>query len=119
MKNIRRKRDDFKQTGMSTIIKGKSKEVKIDATQYLDLRKFWSIFQESNKVSQKIKDLALNSLIDILIEFNDPEYKLLFINMCLENIKRGDTFYSSLIFLRKILKSYPFDAQNRLRTSNQ
>jgi hypothetical protein len=34
----------------------KKKEVKIDETKYIDLTLFWKIFQDQNKVSQKVKD---------------------------------------------------------------
>ena len=50
---------------MNTMFRGK-KEIKIDETKYMDLGKFWLIFQDFNKVSQKVKDSALNSLIEIL-----------------------------------------------------
>lgn len=51
------------------------------------------------------------------MEFNDMDQKYFFIQQSLENIKRGDTFYSSLIFLRKILQTYPVDAQNRMKSA--
>ncbi len=44
----------------------KQKEIKIDDSKYIDLTIFWQIFQDQNKISQKVKDLALNSLIEIL-----------------------------------------------------
>lgn len=94
----------------------KAKEVKIDETKYIDLSLFWQIFQDSNKVTQKIKDLALNSLVELLSEFNDPELKNRFMSMALENIKRGETFYSSLVFLRKVLNTFPFDAQVKFKS---
>ena len=41
--------------------------IQIDSSKYLDLDKFWQIAQESNtSVLLKTKDLALNSLIEIL-----------------------------------------------------
>lgn len=50
---------------MNTFVRGK-KEVKVDESKYFDLKKFWLIFQDANKVSQKVKEFALNSLLDIL-----------------------------------------------------
>jgi len=68
------------------------KEVKVDESKYIDLHKFWLVFQDSNKVSQKIKETALSSLVDILIDFNEKEMKDHFIMQSLENIKKSDTF---------------------------
>ena len=62
------------------------KDAKIDDTKYFDLSKFWLIFQDSNKVSQKVKDLSLNSLVDILKE-QEREARDSFISMALDNIK--------------------------------
>ena len=62
-----------------------------------------------------MKDLALNSLSEILTECNDKESKEFFILLALENIKKGDTFLNSIIFLRKILNSYPLDSQIRFK----
>ena len=58
----------------------------------------------------KVKDLALNSLIEILQEVNEKEIKDIFALLSLENIKKGDSFLSSIIFLRKILNTYPLDS---------
>lgn len=96
---------------------GKKKEVKIDEGRYVDLLLFWQIFQDSNKVAQKVKDLALNSLIEILQEQNDKESKDAFIFLVLDNIKSHQTFYSSLIFLRKILNTYPLESQVKYRAT--
>jgi len=37
--------------------------------------------------------------------------------LAIENIKKGDTFYSSIIFLRKVLNTYPLDSQLRFKSS--
>jgi len=63
-----------------------------------------------------VKDLALNSLVDILKE-QEKEAREIFIQMALENIKKGDTFYSSIIFLKKILHLYPLESQNKIRVN--
>jgi hypothetical protein len=42
------------------------KESKVDEGMYYDLIKFWQIMQDQNKVGHKVKELALNSLIEIL-----------------------------------------------------
>lgn len=115
MKNIVRLRNSQKQSLMNKLIKGK--EVKIDETKYIDLTLFWQIFQESYKVAPKVKDLALNSLVELLQEFNDSDQKSRFMSLALENIKRGDTFFSSLIFLRKVLNTFPLDAQVKFKGS--
>jgi hypothetical protein len=54
------------------------KENKLDESIFFDLTKFWYIMQDANKVSHKVKDLALNSLIEILTESNDKEQKEFF-----------------------------------------
>lgn len=51
---------------MTSFLRGGKKEVKIDEMKFYDPIKFWIIFQDSNKVSAKVKDLALNSLIEII-----------------------------------------------------
>jgi hypothetical protein len=67
MKNIKNiKLSQTKNSGIVNNIMGKKKEAKIDDSKYIDLTLFWQIFQDSNKVTQKIKDLSLNSLIEIL-----------------------------------------------------
>jgi hypothetical protein len=95
----------------------KKKEVKIDEDKYYDLILFWHIFQDANKVPQKVKDLALNSLIEILQEQNEKETKDSFIFLALENIKEHQTFYSSLIFLRKILNTFPLESQVKYKAA--
>lgn len=94
---------------MGSLLRNNKKE-KIDESKYLDLSKLWLIIQDSNKVPQKVKDLSLNCLIEILNEFNDKDLKDQFTNLAVENIKKGDTFYSSIIFLRKVLNTYPLDS---------
>ena len=118
MRNIRRLRQLNEQKGgvISGLMGAKKKEFKIDESKYYDLLLFWQIFQDSNKVSQKVKDLALNSLIEILQEQNEKESKESFIFLALDNIKLHQTFYSSLIFLRKILNTYPLESQIKYRT---
>lgn len=120
MRNIRRLRQAGESKGVmgavSTMM-GKRKEVKIDESRYVDLILFWQIMQDSNKVvAQKVKDLALNSLIDVLQEQNDKEIKDQFIFLALDNIKSHQTFYSSLLFLRKVLNTYPLDAAIKYRS---
>jgi len=86
------------------------KEVKIDESKYYDISKFWVAFQDGTKVTSKVKDLALNSLIEIIQEVNEKEVKDLYLNQALDNIKRGESFLNSLIFLRKLLSTYTFDS---------
>ena len=95
---------------MSNIMGSKKKEVKIDENKYIDLTLFWQIFQDQNKVTQKVKDQALSSLIEILSEFNEKEYKDVFIAAAMDNLKKGNTFFSSIVFLRKLINTYPLDA---------
>jgi hypothetical protein len=76
---------------VNNLLRGK-KEVKVDESKYIDLHKFWLVFQDANKVSQKVKETALSSMIDILIDFNEKEMKDHFILLSLENIKKSDTF---------------------------
>lgn len=66
-------------------------------------------------MTQKVKDLALNSLIEILNDFADKELKDHFTALVIENIRKSDTFYSSIIFLRKVLNTYPLDSQMRFK----
>lgn len=66
MKNIRAIKKSDAKSGLMGNILSKKKEVKIDESKYIDLVLFWQIFQDQNKVSQKVKELALNSLIEIL-----------------------------------------------------
>jgi hypothetical protein len=54
-----------------------------------------------------VKDLALTSLIEILSETNEKEQKDLFTMLAIENIRKCETFYSSIVFLKKILTTYP------------
>jgi hypothetical protein len=56
-----------------------------------------------------VKDLALISLIEILSETNEKEQKDLFTLLAIENIRKCNTFYSSIVFLKKILTTYPQD----------
>lgn len=56
-----------------------------------------------------MKDLALISLIEILSETNEKEQKDLFTLLAIENIRKCNTFYSSIVFLKKILTTYPQD----------
>ena len=95
----------------------KPKEIKIDESKFYDLTLFWQIFQDQNKVTQKVKDLALNSLIEILSETNDKEQKDLFTNLAIDNIRKGQTFYSSIVFLKKMLNTYPQDTLVKSKTS--
>lgn len=68
LKNIRYvKRGESKPGVLNNLLRNK-KEIKIDESKYIDLNKFWLIFQESNKVNQKVKDVALNSLCEILLD---------------------------------------------------
>lgn len=69
-------------------------------------------------MSQKVKELALNSLIEILQEFNDKEAKDNFTLLAIDNIKKGQTFYSSIIFLRKIINTYPLDSQIKFKSTS-
>lgn len=111
IKNINKaKKGDAKQGSSITNLLRTKKEIQIDPKSFYDLNKFWLIFQDSNKVLPKIKDLALNCLIEILLDANDKELKDYFTQTALENIKKGDTFLNSLIFLRKILNTYPVDS---------
>jgi hypothetical protein len=96
----------------------KKKEVKIDETKYIDLTLFWQIFQDQNKVSQKVKDQALNSLIEILQEFNEKEYKDMFTGFAIENLKKSNTFFSSIVFLRKVINTYPLDSQIKFKPTS-
>ena len=95
---------------MTNFLSRSKKEVKIDESKYFDLSKFWMIFQDANKIPQKVKDLALNSLIDIISELNEKEVKEQFTFLAIENIRKGDTFLNSIIFLRKLLNTYPLDS---------
>jgi hypothetical protein len=109
LKNIRAKQYQLNksaQSGLKNMI-SKQKEIKIDDSKYIDLTLFWQIFQDQNKVTQKVKDLALNSLIEILQEINEKEQKDLYTMLAIENIRKCQTFYSSIVFLRKILNTYP------------
>ena len=57
MKNIRNYKQQFaKNNSLVSNLMNKKKEVKIDESKYIDLSLFWKIFQDSNKVTQKIKD---------------------------------------------------------------
>lgn len=69
-------------------------------------------------MTYKVRDLALNSLIEILQEANDKEQKDAFINMSLENIKKEESFLNSLIFLRKTLNTFPLDSQIKYKTGS-
>lgn len=57
-------------------------------------------------------------MIEILSELNEKEIKEGFTQLAIDNIKRGDTFYSSVIFIRKILNTYPLDSQVRFKTGS-
>jgi len=118
MKNIRAIKKGDGKSGLMGNILSKKKEVKIDESKYIDLALFWQIFQDHNKVSQKVKELALNSLIEILQEFNDKEAKDNFTLLAIDNIKKGQTFYSSIIFLRKIINTYPLDSQIKFKSTS-
>mmetsp|Transcript_8862 Transcript_8862/g.8233 ORF Transcript_8862/g.8233 Transcript_8862/m.8233 type:complete len:493 (+) Transcript_8862:1431-2909(+) len=91
------------------------KEVKIDESKYYDISKFWVTFQDSNKVAQKVKDLALNSLIEIIQEINEKEVKEHYLSLALDNIKKGDTFLNSIVFFRKLLGTFALDSQVKYR----
>jgi len=45
-----------------------------------------------------------------LNEFNDKEYKDTYIVMSIDNLKNSTTFYSSIVFLRKLINTYPLDS---------
>lgn len=111
MKNLKQNKQPVNQKGgvVQKFFQGK-KDQKADDKSFYDSYKFWQIFQDSNKVSQKIKDTALSSLIDIIQEINEKEVKEQYIFLAIENMKKGDTFLSSLIFLRKLLNTYPLDS---------
>jgi hypothetical protein len=53
----------------------------------------------------------LNSLVEILQESGEKELKDQFTILALENIRTENTFFSSIIFLRKILNTYPQDSR--------
>jgi hypothetical protein len=116
LKNIRssKKVEQKSNSSMSSFLRGK-KETKIEDVKFYDPFKFWTIFQDNNKVPSKVKDLALNSLIEIIQEVNEKEIKEQYIYLALDNIKRGDTLLNSIIFLRKILNTYPLDSQIKFR----
>lgn len=69
-------------------------------------------------MAQKIKDSALNSLIEILSDMNEKEYKDNFIVLSMENLKKGQTFYSSIVFLRKLINTYPLDSQIKFKPTS-
>jgi hypothetical protein len=56
-------------------------------------------------------------LIEIQTEFADKDLKDHFIALVIENIRKSDTFYSSIIFLRRLLNAYPLDSQLRFKPS--
>ena len=87
------------------------KEVKIDETKYIDLKLFWQIFLDQNKVSQKVKDQALNLLIEIVQQLNEKEYKDTLSGSAIENLKKRNTFFSSIVFLRKVINTCQLDSQ--------
>ena len=35
--------------------------------------------------------------------------------MAMENLKNGSTFYSSIVFLRKLINTYPLDSQIKFK----
>ena len=66
----------------------------IQSQNYLSLITFWQISQESNTTAnQKTKDLAFNSLIEILSRgsytFQNLPQRLDFIKLALDNLKNG------------------------------
>jgi hypothetical protein len=119
MKNIEKIRSaSTKQSIVGKIISSKPKEgIKLDEAKYIDLGIFWKIFQDQNKVSQKVKDLSLNCLVELLSQFNDADLKVFFINKALENLQKGETFYSSLVFLGKVLNTFMLESQVKYKQS--
>ena len=91
---------------------GKSQTNEIDDKMFFNLHIFWEIAQDSNvHVNNRTKDLALNSLIEVLSRatsynnsIRDP-----FIQLTIENIQRGDTIFFSVGFFLKLLGTYPND----------
>lgn len=66
-KNFRQQKIEGKSAySLSNLVGGGKKKDPKEERQFYDLKKLWLIFQEQNKVSIKVKDLALNSLIEIL-----------------------------------------------------
>lgn len=37
--------------------------------------------------------------------------------LAIDNIKRGETFFSSIVFLKKVLNTYPLEAQVKFKSS--
>lgn len=49
---------------------------------------------------------------------NEKEYKDNFILLSMENLKKGHTFYSSIVFLRKLINTYPLDSQIKFKPTS-
>jgi len=93
----------------------KGKDQPVESFKFQDFFMFWQIFASENKVPTKVKEIALQSLVDILADLNDPKYKESFVTLSLENIEKGQNFLYSLIFLRKVLITYPPENPSRTR----
>ena len=94
----------------------------IQSQNYLSLITFWQISQESNTTAnQKTKDLAFNSLIEILSRgsypFQNLPQRLDFIKLALENLKNGISVQTSLLFIKRVLLTFNLDNQSTTKYS--
>ena len=79
--------------------------------RYFDCETFWKIAQHDSPATQKTKELALQSLIEILkfASTLQPQIKEIFIDLALKNIGEGTSVMQSITFLQNLLFTYPLD----------
>ena len=81
---------------------------------YYDLMMFWDVAQDANQwASHRTKELALTSLIEVL-KFGQTyksDIRDQFVQLALDNIKKGDSVYFAIGFLQQLLGTYPHDDQ--------
>lgn len=57
-------------------------------------------------------------MIEILQELNEKDYKDIFTGFAIDNLKKSATFYSSIVFLRKVINTYPLDSQIKFKPTS-
>jgi len=120
LKNLERRKvaemQQQKQSmGYMQQIRGKAPvfDSQIDESKYVDLLKFWVIFQDDNKVSKGVKDLALASLVEILKEKQEAnDSKQLLLELALTNLQKKESVKSTIIFMKELFSTYPLQPDN-------
>lgn len=81
---------------------------------FYNLMMFWDVAQDANTwASHRTKELALKSLIDVLKlgQTYKSDIRDQFVQLALDNIKKGDSVYFAIGFLQQLLGTYPHDDQ--------